>query len=241
MIKNFFLLVALTSLLFILLGCTDENLTPTRGRWIDEQLYISDYLGIQFMFPENFDRKGPFIAEWRSDQEEFHPLALNVQGGYTDMFAQKSTGFLFSNPHLSASITFQRLSDEDSELSEIEILEDWLFHRNDMRALYVGQNLENLESFPVESETVTLGGHEWYVINGIYTFYINLAIDRELQRVFNLRRMASIYRGYLRVIFIHSEIPGTFGLEALSFDEFEVMTIDEIFEHFSDINNDSNE
>jgi len=244
MIKKFVMLISLVSLLFLFIGCDNndsgDTVTPIRGRWIDD-VYVSEYLGIEFELPEGLyilegigSRAGDHILpserpNWMGfTREEFSPYDFRGEIGIRAMAATRESSHMhsLSLKHAGVTIHFRELSEEYTELSEIDILENWLFHSHDI------EDIELLEATP---ERVLLGGSEWYSIRGTLSEYYWYGAFRDLHlREFEIRRLVNVYGGFLRSIFLYVEIVGE-STELIWGEVDLILTLDEIFNHFRDL------
>jgi len=213
MTKKVLIAISLICLSFLLIGCNnnDEIIIPTRGRWV-EHIYVSEYLGVEFEMPDSWNSRSGFGLDSGGtlDVEEPALWLFRDGAGFRDMMA----GDRELNIASRVMIFFRELYEEYGELSESDILENWLF---------MSPSFRNVELLEVESERALLGGYEWYSIDGIRNR------EGDDPREFEIRRLVNIHGGYLRSIFI------TTPTELLPDEDFELLTLDEIFNHFRDL------
>ena len=199
-------------------GDQPEIIVPTRGRWIDD-VYVSEYLGIEFALPAGWNSRSGFgvfeVSENDSirDWEEPPLSVFRGSDGFRDMMARLYDTNIRTISN-EVSIFLRELNDEYSSLSEIEILENMMFITGSRRYADWGG---------VNPERTPLGGYEWYSIDGRFTR------SGEFLREFEVRRLVNIHGGYLRSIFIFTRV------ELLLDEDFELLTLDEILGHFRDL------
>ena len=201
------------SLSFLFIGCSndEEIIIPIRGRWIDN-VYVSEYLGVEFEMPDSWNSRSGFGLDSGSITEVEEPASWMFGGrsGFRDMMAGDRELNIVSR----VMIFFRELYEEYADLSETDILDNRMF----MLIPY-----EHGEWSEVNPERTLLGGYEWYSIDGVRNR------EGDEPREFEMRKLVNIQGGYLRSIFI------TTPTELLPDEDFDLLTLDEIFNHFRDL------
>ena len=217
----------------LLIGCpNDEPNIPTRGEWFGSR-YVSEYLEIEFILPKEWDessRKGDGsddgMDRFRRSDGYHSPGEFDMRAGRRDFEHGIWQERIF--------IHFQEVPCNFGELTGTEIIEDWLFFDFRINTSMV----DNPEELEVEPEKITLGNYEWYVINGSRINYASSDIYGYIYpRELAVRWLVNIHGGYLRTVLITAENADTPGFERFG-DETELLTIDEILDHFSPISTD---
>lgn len=198
MIKKALALIGVISTSIFVVACSVESqhLTPTRGEWVGDR-YVSEYLGLEFQLPNDwFAVMGVGVDNIYEGEEVIPAEAFDDDGIFIDMFALSDvTGV--SHVHIS----FKQLP-ESMNISEIEILEEWLL------------SLENDEAFEMlefSSETISIGDNDWYSIGGITSLGDGLTVETRMH--------AHIQGRYARMI-------------RIVFRSDDIVSIDEIIEQY---------